>query len=65
MVWASFHRVKDGFALPDFLWKAILAEEHVDIRIVDMPPRLFTLLLVIQENVQDPGMSLLEGSVIV
>lgn len=64
-IWTGFYRVEDGLSFPDFLRQAIFAEEHVDIRLIDMRPRLFALCFVIKKNVQDPGMALREGFVIV
>ena len=61
---ASVYGVKDGLSLPHFLGKTILAEEHVDVGIVDVRPRLVTILLVIQENVHYPGVALLKGIVV-
>jgi len=48
---------KDGFSFPDILRKAILAEQELDVGVVEVLPGLrstFSLLVVVKKNVQDP-----------
>ena len=60
MIWAGVYIVKDGFSLPALLRETVFAEEHVDIGVVNVIPRVFFIFFFVKENVENPSMTFLE-----
>ena len=63
--WASLNWIENWFAFPNFLGESILAKENVDVRIVNMGPRLFIFLLVIKQYIHYPWFASFQCSEII